>query len=699
MKSSTFGLLAALSLTSPSHARLIPTNPSATNEQAIANGGLHSEGLTTYDGAPLDSIAPNATEGRGALPANAKVLAANGWTATADSYQPGNEPGNAIDGNANTFWHTSYSGTPAPLPHYITIDMKASQLINSISYQPRQDGNQNGNIGGHTLTVSQDGNTFTAPKLLGTWRDDQTTKISIFEAVNARYVKLTATTEAGARGPWSSAAEIQIYTTTNPPHAYGGIAGGEWSPTIDFPLVPVAAAVEYNSGNVLTWSSYTADNYGGSPGTTTLTATYYVGSQTVSQRTVTNTDHDMFCPGLNVDSRGRVFVTGGNSASKTSYYTPSSDQWAAGPQTQISRGYAAQTTLSDGRTFLIGGSWSGGTGGKNGEVFSISQNTWTKLPGCPVDPMLTADAQGVYRADNHGMLFGWKQGWVFQAGPSKAMNWYNPNGNGGTNGAGNRGADGDAMCGIAAMYDAVAGKILVTGGATSYQGVDATANANIITIGTQGTNPTVQGINSMYSQRIFANSVVMPNGNVMIIGGQVHGQPFSDDTSIMIPEIWIASTGHFIQLPPINVPRNYHSVALLMPDATIFSGGGGLCGDCATNHYDAQVYTPSYLFNADGSRAARPVINSATATVTPGATITANTNGGIASFSLVRVAATTHTVNTDQRRIPLTATANGNTYTMVVPNDYGIIIPGYYMLFGMNAAGVPSKAVYVFCQR
>lgn len=698
MRSSTLSLWAALSFTSSSHARLIPTNPDAQQSHAAANGLLPSEGVTTLDGFPLEQIVQGAPEGRNALPANAKVLAATGWTATADSYQPGNEPGNAIDGNANTFWHTPFGANGNALPHYITIDMQHSQLISSISYQPRQDGNQNGNIGGHTLTVSQDGHTFTAPKLLGTWRDDKTTKISVFEAVNARYVKLTSLTEAGNRGPWSSAAEINIYTTPNAAPNYVGIGGGEWSPTIDFPIVPVSAALEYNTGNVLVWSSFTPDGFGGSDGVTTFTATFYPGSQTVSQRIVTNTTHDMFCPGLNADSRGRVFVTGGNSASKTSIYTPSSDSWAEGPQTKIARGYAAQTTLSDGRTFLIGGSWAGGTGGKNGEVYSISHNAWTLLPGCPVQPMLTADAQGTYRADNHAMLFGWKQGWVFQAGPSKQMNWYNANGNGGTQGAGNRGGDGDAMCGIAAMFDAVAGKILVAGGAPSYQNVDATSNANIITLGTQGQNPTVQGINSMYYQRIFANSVIMPNGNVMITGGQIHGAPFSDDTSQLTPELYVQRTGHFIKLPPINAPRNYHSIAILLPDATIFAGGGGLCGTCTTNHYDAQVYSPGYLFNNDGTRATRPVINSATATVTPGATIVANTNGGITDWSMMRLSSTTHTVNTDQRRIPLTATAAGNTYSMVVPHDYGIILPGYYMLFAMNAAGVPSLAKFVFCQ-
>ena len=47
------------------------------------------------------------------------------------------------------------------------------------------------------------------------------------------------------------------------------------------------------------------------------------------------------------------------------------------------------------------------------------------------------------------------------------MNWYNPAGNT-TVPAGPRGADPDAMCGNAVMYDAVNGKILTLGGAPDY---------------------------------------------------------------------------------------------------------------------------------------------------------------------------------------------------------------------------------------
>lgn len=60
----------------------------------------------------------------------------------------------------------------------------------------------------------------------------------------------------------------------------------------------------------------------------------------------------------------------------------------------IPRGYQAQATTSQGKLFTIGASWSGGQGGKNGEIYDPGSNTWTQLPGCPVAPILTGDAQG-----------------------------------------------------------------------------------------------------------------------------------------------------------------------------------------------------------------------------------------------------------------------------------------------------------------
>ena len=722
MQSHIFRLLAIVSLSShltsaapsPQGNGLTPVSnplpvaaiapPSASSKsdsitQSFANNGnLNTEGQASADGT-LDGVSRLVIpEGRSAAAVMADAITPADWTATADSFQPGYPPSNVLDGNTNTFWHTPFGANANGLPHTLTIDMKQSYLINSVAYIPRQDGSLNGNVGEHSITTSLDGITFGNIAALGTYADTDQTKTTTFEAVNARFVRLTALTEAGARGPWTSCASFNIFQTTTPAPAHQG--AGEWSPTIDFPLVPVSMALEHDSGNILVWSSYAASTFGNSNGGNTLTATYNPATGIVSQRNVQNTDHDMFCEGLSMDMTGRIIATGGNNAPKTSMYSPKYDVWTADAEMNIPRGYQAQASLSNGNQFVIGGSWSGGdTVPKIGEVYSPFTNTWTLLNGAPVAPMLTADQQGVYRADNHGWLFGWKAGSVFQAGPSKNMNWYGTAGAGSTTPAGARGDDGDAMCGNAVMYDAAAGKILAVGGATSYQGVDSTANAHIISINTPNTVATTQKINPMWFQRIFANAVVLPTGNVFITGGQVHGVPFSDDTAQLIPELWDPVTTRFTKLASQTVPRNYHSTAILMPDATVLSGGGGLCGDCATNHYDAQVYTPPYLFNPDGSRAIRPVILNAPAQATisnPASTLVATTNVPVSAWSLIRLGSTTHTVNTDQRRIPLFGTNNGNTYTLSLPTDPGIFLPGYYMLFAMNAQGVPSLAKYVW---
>lgn len=250
----------------------------------------------------------------------------------------------------------------------------------------------------------------------------------------------------------------------------GGL--GQWGPLIKFPLVPAAGA-HTADGKILTWSAYSPLTFNIGVEAQTITATYDPTTGQVSEATITNTGHDMFCPGISMDFNGKVVVTGGDTASQTSIYSPTKDTWAASGKMNIGRGYQSTATLSNGDIFVIGGSWSGGQGGKNGEIFN--GQTWSKLTGCPVAPMLTNDAQGIFRQDNHAWLFGWKNGFVFQGGPSKAMNWYGTSGTGSQTAAGNRGTDGDRMTGSAVMYDAVNGKIFTAGGSPSYQNSNAVA--------------------------------------------------------------------------------------------------------------------------------------------------------------------------------------------------------------------------------
>lgn len=682
-----------------------------------ANGGLATEGTETLDGVPLSQIpatgggsldnqpstdgikqaprpqaqaaAAEAPAAQAAAPVAATQIDRSGWTVTADSSQAGNAAANVLDGASNTFWHTQFNPNLSPLPHSITIDMKQTYQVTSLSYLPRQDGSSNGNVGQHTMQLSTDGVNYAPPVAIGTYLDDSVLKTTIWAPAPARYVKFTALTEAGGRGPWTSAAEINVFSSTVAAPPPAGV--GKWSPTIDLPLVPASCGLEHDSGKMLLWSSYAPNTFG--KGGLTQTATYDPTTGIVSQMTVTNTGHDMFCEGLSTDFAGRFIITGGSNAPKTSIYRPSVNTFYVGATMQTPRGYQAQTTLSDGRIFTIGGSWSGVVGNKNGEIYDTGADTWTTLPGCPVAPMLTNDAQGVYRSDNHGWLFAWKGGSVFQAGPSRAMNWYGTTGGGSRNTAGLRANDDDAMNGNAVMYDAVNGKILTVGGAPSYQDSSATTNAHVITIGNPGTIPTVVKVSSMTYPRAFANGVVLPDGKVLVVGGETIAKPFSDDTAQLIPELWDPATLTFTAGAPMAIPRTYHSIGILMADGTVLVGGGGLCGACSTNHFDAQVYSPPYMFNKSGSRAVRPVINSISAATVPvGGTFTATVNTVAISFAMIRYSTVTHTVNTDQRRIKITPIITGSTYTLRLPSDPGILLPGFWLLFALDSAGVPSVA-------
>lgn len=111
------------------------------------------------------------------------------------------------------------------------------------------------------------------------------------------------------------------------------------------------------------------------------------------------------------------------------------------------------------------------------------------------------------------------------------------------------------------------------------------------------------------------------------------------------------------------------------------------------------------LFGGDGDLATRPVIKSLSANVlNPGDTLNIFMEISAAEaadcdfqFSLVRAGSATHTVNTDQRRVPLEAEdgTDDGEYTVTLPDDAGVLLPGLWMLFAMDEAGVPSVSKQV----
>lgn len=632
----------------------------------------------------------------GGEPPIGPALPRAGWTASADSQaSAGYAAGNVLDGNGTTLWHTAFTGTAPPLPHSITIDMHGTNLVSGLSYLPRQDTSMNGTIGKYAIYVSGDGSAWGSPVASGTWANDRTPKNAVFRPVRARFVRLTALTESGSRGPWTSAAEINIHGTA----PRSGL-GGKWSAPVGFPIVPVSAVALPND-KLLTFSAFGSMAFSKQPDTITKVAVLDLKTGEVTEPSDINAHHQMFCVGLALLADGRVLVNGGSNDRATTIYNPATNTWTAGPLMNIPRAYNADTLLSTGQVLTLGGSWYDSAGDKNGEIFTPNGTggSWRELPDVLASNILTADPAGIFRADNHAWLFAQPNGTVFHAGPSKQMNWITTTGSGTITFAADRGDSADAMNGNAVLYGI--GKILTVGGATAYEdfgpavNIRATSRAYTIDISGGPNKPvTYARTSDMAYARAFSNSVVLPDGKVLVIGGQQHPQPFTDTGAVLSPELWDPATGNFTVMAPEAIARTYHSVAILLPDGRVFSGGGGLCGQrCTTNHPDGQIYSPSYLFNPDGTLRIRPVIDSAPAHTTTGSAITVTTSSPTPTFALIRMSAVTHGVNNDQRRIPLTpVTINGTTYTLQLPRDKGILLPGDYMLFALNAKGTPSVA-------
>ena len=108
-------------------------------------------------------------------------------------------------------------------------------------------------------------------------------------------------------------------------------------------------------------------------------------------------------------------------------------------------------------------------------------------------------------------------------------------------------------------------------------------------------------------------------------GRQLVGASLVDlNAGVYAAELWSPATGQWRTLAAMQITRQYHSTALLLPDGRVLSAGGGICGTCDTVGYlakNAEIFSPPYLFQADGTLAPRPAIDAAPASATYGASI------------------------------------------------------------------------------
>ena len=142
--------------------------------------------------------------------------------------------------------------------------------------------------------------------------------------------------------------------------------------------------------------------------------------------------------------------------------------------------------------------------------------------------------------------------------------------------------------------------------------------------------------------------------------------------------------------------RVYHSTALLLPDARVLSVGSGQPpASGLTDDYTAEIYSPPYLFNPDGTPAARPAITSAPSAISYGQAFTVGTPDAarIVKATWIRLSSVTHAFNQNQRMNYLPVTAGGGaSVTVTAPASANLAPPGHYMLFLIDSNGVPSVA-------
>jgi galactose oxidase len=114
---------------------------------------------------------------------------------------------------------------------------------------------------------------------------------------------------------------------------------------------------------------------------------------------------------------------------------------------------------------------------------------------------------------------------------------------------------------------------------------------------------------------------------------------------------------------------------------------------------NGQIVRPPYLFNRDGSPAARPVILEAPGDIEYKDHFDIKVQGRsdqIASVVIIRSDHNTHSLTTGDRYVKLAFDPKGNPgkgeVRIFAPRVPAQAIPGIYMLFVVNRDGVPSVA-------
>jgi hypothetical protein len=390
--------------------------------------------------------------------------------------------------------------------------------------------------------------------------------------------------------------------------------------------------------------------------------------------------YPVFCSGHTFLADGRLLVAGGSidgprGEARAALYDAASGAWSLTGSMAQGRYYPTLTALPDGRALAVSGN------DENRDIVTIPEvfdgTGWRRLTSAPL-----AIGNPFYPD-----MFVAPNGRVFLAGFPEKSAYLDLSGTGAWTPVATRRVA-DRTMGSAVMY--APGKILYAGG-----GDPPTSSAEVIDL--NAATPAWRTVASMHFARRQMNATILADGRVLVTHG-TGGPGFNDVTSpVFQAELWNPATEAWTVMASEAVGRTYHSTAVLLPDARVLSSGSGEGAGISfeNSKLSAQIYSPPYLYAADGTLAPRPRISSAPASLGYSQTLSVETDDAatVHRGTLVRLSSVTHAFNQSQLAFPLTFTAAGATTLRAQgPGNANLAPPGPYMLFLINDRGVPSQA-------
>jgi len=442
---------------------------------------------------------------------------------------------------------------------------------------------------------------------------------------------------------------------------------GQWSGPYPVPFVSIHLILMAD-GRVLTWGGQVAGQEG------KYTAAYVFDPVTMSSRYAPLPIADVFCAGHSARGDGHLLIAGGHlgdqiGLKQARLFNYKDAKWTSVADMNYARWYPSNCTLGTGETLVVGGTSTYGVESTTPEVFN--GHSWRALTGA-TGLVLGNPAWDVFYPWLHLL----PNGLVFVSGPENfATNYLNTSGVGGWI-QGPSKQRGGREYGTSVMYDS--NKVIIIGGADP-----PTNTAEVIDLNSSA--PSWRYTGSMTYPRRQHNATILPDGTVLVTGG-TQNPGFNDPRgAVYAAEIWNPQTGTWSIMSSMQVTRIYHSTAMLLPDGRVLSAG--------TNGMDnVEFFSPPYLFNGP-----RPIISQAPKDVHYGASFPVKTPdpAGIAKVSWIRLSAVTHAFNQEQRLSFLPFTRSADAIHVTAPSNRNVSPPGNYMLFILNASGVPSHASIV----